>query len=273
MYKFFSVMLVAFAISTTAYADVFGIYSSDSGPEQIADGQVHAPTQNGIVDGKLYGYPFYSGCCESKSHANHLWDGYCGCKGGGMKAPRVRHDFGKGGCAKGDCGKSGFGKGGFAKGDCGCDDGHGFGGKSGWRGQVSRHGLGGKGGCSAGAPCGSKGCDACDPCGPKHRCRLGLFDWLHFGHGHGCDVCGGAGCIVCAGGKGGFSKGGFSKGGYIEHGPVQGHDKIYYGTPSEVYEESTLQPPEVFYGPTSASDRSAWRRQVPANPFARPLGY
>jgi len=274
MYKSLSVMLIAFAISTPAQADVFGIFSSNGESEQIMDGQVYAPAQSTIVDGSIHGYPFYSGCCESKSsHLDSLWDGYCGSKGCGMKSPRVRqHRSPKGGCGCGaGCGMayghSNCGKGGCGKGGCGYVDPSGFGGKSSRGGHVSYRGLGGKGGCGIGGPCGSKGCDTCESCAPKH-CRLGLFDWLHFGHGHGCDICGDVGCSSCGGGKGGFSKGG-----YIEHRPAQGYDKSYYGVPTEVQENSTLQPPEVILEPTSVSDRSAWRRQVPVNPFTRPLGY
>lgn len=276
MYKFLSVMLVAFAISTPARADVFGIYSSNGGPEQVVNGQVHAPTQNGFVDGSMHGYPFYSGCCESKSCADHLWDGFC--SGKSCKAPRIRHHGGvKGGCGCDACGGMGYGHGSCGKGGCGHAAPYGFGGKSSFGGYMSYRGMSRKGSCGIGAPCGSKGCDTCDPSAPKHHCRLGLFDWLHFGHGHGCNVCGGGGCSAC-----GAVKGGYGKGGYLEYdamqgapvpAPMHGHDNNYYGTPSEIQGNPSLQPPEVLVEPTSTSDRSAWRRQVPANPFARPLSY
>jgi hypothetical protein len=264
MYKFFSVMLVACAISTPAHADVFGFLSSTSGPEQIVDGQVHAPTQNGVVDGSMHGYPFYSGCCESdSSYGKGLWDGYCGGKGCGMKAPRVRHHGGlKGGCGSDACCGMGYGHSPCAYGGCG-----GFGGKARFGGYLSYRGMGGKGGCEIGSPCGGKGCDTCDPCAPKHHCRLGLFNWMHFSHGHGCDVCGDSGCSSCDGGKGGFGKGG-----YMEYAPAQDSGESQHGAPTEA-QENSLQPPEVLVEPTSISDRSAWRRQLPTNPFTRPLGY
>ncbi|MEO8494336.1 MAG: hypothetical protein ABI614_04650, partial [Planctomycetota bacterium] len=260
MVKFFSVMLVAFAVSTPAHAQVFGFLSSNGGPEQMMDGNAYAPTQSAIGDQPMQGYPFYSGCCDSNgsSYAG-LWDGYCGSKGCGTKAHCGRHHGGmKGGCGtgcgdsmcgKGGCGHGGYGHGSYKFGVVGYG-GYGypapyqFGGKSGWSGHASHHGGGGK------------GCDPCDPCAPKHHCRLGLFDWMHFGRGHGCNVCGGAGCSSCDGGKGGFSKGG-----YIEQAPVQGYDKNYYGTPTEAQENNpSLQPPEVLVEPTPVSDRSAWRR-------------
>ena len=275
MSKFFSVMLLAFAVSTPAYADVFGIFSSNRGPEHAIDGHVYAPAQNVVVDGSMHGYPFYSGCCEPKTSCfARLWDGYCGSKfcgmkGCGMKAPRVQNRGGlKGGCGcdtgcgialgHSNCGKGGFGYGPYQRG-----------GKSSRPEHVSYRGFGGKGGCGFGASCGGKGCDTCAPCGPK-PCRLGLFDWLHFGHGHRCDLCGGVDCD-CHGSKGRFGKGGFSKGGYIEQAPIQGFDKSYYNAPTEPYEESTLQPPAVLVEPTS--DRSAWRREVPMNPLVRPFSY
>ncbi|MBC8354170.1 MAG: hypothetical protein H8E66_19430 [Planctomycetes bacterium] len=254
MYKFLSAMLIAFAISTPAQADIFGIFSSNVGPEQVVEGHAYAPTQSAVVDGSMHGYPFYSGCCEQKSSCSTgLWDGFCSSKGCGTKSCRSR------------C--QGRGLHGHAKGGCGYTDACGCGGKSSW-GHLSYRGLGRKGGCGVGNPCGSKGCDTCDPCGPKHHCRLGLFDWLHFGQGHGCSVCGDVGCSSCAGGKGGFSKGG-----YIEHAPVQGYDKAYYGAPTEAIDNPTPQPPEVIVAPTSISDRSAWRRPGFANPFAQPLSY
>jgi hypothetical protein len=268
MYKFFSVMLIAFAVSTPAQADVFGIYSSSGGPEQVVDGHVYAPAQNGVVQGSMHGYPFYSGCCESKSsYYDGLWDGFCGSKGCGMKSRRPRHHGHlKGGCGCGIGHGMSYGHSSCGKGGCGYAAPYTFGGKASWGGHMSHRGFGVKGGYGCGGACGGKGCDVCAPRGPKH-CRLGLFDWLHFGHGHGCSVCGDVGCSSCGG------KGGFGKGSYIEHGPVQGYDKSYYGTPSEAHGESTLQPPEVIVEPTSISDRSAWRREVPVNPFARPFSY
>ncbi|HUG67696.1 MAG TPA: hypothetical protein VMM76_08085 [Pirellulaceae bacterium] len=273
MYKFFSVLLVAFAVSTSAHADTFGFLSSSGGPEQIINGYGDTSVQSTVGDGAMHGYPFYSGCCEQKSSCcEGLWEGYCGSKGCGMRPPRIRHHGHHGGM-KGGCGcgagvAMGYGHGSWGKGGCGYAAPCG-GGKSG-RAHLSYRGLGGKGG------------DLCDPCAPK-QCRLGLFDWMHFGGGHACGVCGGAGCSSCAGGKGGFSKGGFSKGGfskggygtggYMDYAPVPGYGESYYGTPTDAYEESTLQPPEVLVEPTSISDRSAWRRPVPTNPFARPLGY
>ena len=266
MYKCFPVILVALAISSPAHADIFGLFSSGGGPEQVVDGHAYAPAPSTIIDGSMHGYPFYSGCCEPKSPCSErLWSGFCASKGCGMKPFHSRH-FGhaKGGCGPA-CGKSfghGCGKGscGYAA-PCGC-------GKVSW-GRPAYRGLGGKGGCGLGHACGGKGCGSCDPCGPKHHCRLGLFDWLHFGRGHGCHICGDLGCSSC--GKGG-------KGGYIEYAPSHGvHapevDKRYYGTPSESGGESTLQPPEVLVEPTSISDRSARRRQIPANPFAQPFSY
>ncbi|MCA9145368.1 MAG: hypothetical protein KDB05_21375 [Planctomycetales bacterium] len=274
MYKSFSALLIAFAISTPAHAEIFGFLSSNGGPEQVVDGHVYAPTQSTVVDGSMHGYPFYSGCCEQKSSCcQGLWDGYCGSKGCGMHSCRLGyrgHLKGGCGCDTGVAmgyGHSSCGKGGCGMGGCGypapC------GSKFGW-GHMSHRGLGGKGGCGG---CGSKGCDTCDPCAPKHHCRLGLFDWLHFGHGHGCGVCGGVGCSSCSGGKGGYGKGGYGKGGYIEYAPTQGYGESYYGTPTEAQEESSLQPPEVLVEPTSISDRSARRRPVPANSFARPYGF
>lgn len=268
MYRFFSVMLIAFAVSTPAYADVFGIFSSGGGPEQVMDGHVYGPAQHGIVHGSKRGYPFYSGCGEPKLCRDGLWAGYCGSKGCGMKSPHLgQHGLLKGSCGCGTgCGMF-YGHSRCGKGGCGHAAPYGYGGKSSWGGELSYGGLGGKGGHRFGAACGSKGYDTCDPCGPKH-CRLGLFDWLHFGHGHGRSVCGDVGCSSCGGGKGGFSKGG-----HIDRGPVQGYDKSYYGTPTDAYEESTLQPPDVIFEPTSLSDRSAWRREFPLNPFARPFSY
>ncbi|MDA1054244.1 MAG: hypothetical protein O3C40_27675 [Planctomycetota bacterium] len=269
MYKSLSVMLIAFAVSTPAHADNFGFFASNVGPEQIVDGSVYGPMQNGVVDGSMHGYPFYSGCCEPKSSCcEGLWDGFCGSQGCGMKAGRARyHGHVKGGCGCGASGGMVQGYSSYGKGGCGSADSCGWGGKSSGR-HMSYRGLGGKGGCGKGScgvagACGSKGCNTCDPCGPKHQCRLGLFDWLHFGHGHGCSVCGGVGCSSCAGGKGG----------YMNYGPVQGYDKSYYGTPTETDENPTLQPPEVLVEPTPVSDRSAWRRQAPVNPFARPFSY
>ena len=237
MFKFSSALLILIAISTPAHADIFGIFASNGGPEQVIDGHAYGPTQSTIVDGSMHGYPFYSGCCEQKSPCcQGLWDGYCGSKGCGMKSS----------CGRG-CGRT--------KGGCGCGTGVAMG--------YSYHGMGGKGGCGG---CGSKGCDTCNPCAPK-GCRWGLFDWMHYGRRHGCDACGGVGCSSCSG------KGGHGKGGYMDYAPTQGYGESYHGTPTEAQEESTLQPPEVLVEPTSISDRSAWRRQVPTNPFSRPLGY
>jgi hypothetical protein len=270
MFKFSSALLIAFAISTPAHADIFGIFASNGGPEQVIDGHAYGPTQSTIVDGSMHGYPFYSGCCEQKSPCcQGLWDGYCGSKGCGMKSSCGRSFArAKGGCGCGTgvamgYGHSSCGKGNCGKGGCGAPAPCGYSGKSGWG--YSYRGMGGKGGCGG---CGSKGCDTCDPCAPKRHCRLGLFDWMHYGRGHGCNACGGVGCSSCGDGKGGYGKGG-----YIDYAPIQGYGESYYGTPTEAQEESTLQPPEVLVEPTSISDRSAWRRQVPTNPFSRPLGY
>ncbi|MCA9121237.1 MAG: hypothetical protein H6822_21685 [Planctomycetaceae bacterium] len=261
MYKFLSALLIAIALSTPAHADIFGFLASNNGPEPVMDGHVYAPTQSNVVDNSMHGYPFYSGCCEQQSSCcQGLWDGYCGSKCCGMKSRRIGHcGYAKGGCG---CGPVvGYGYSGCGKGGCGYADPCGCGGKGGF-GHSSYRGYCGKGGC------GSKGCDPCAPCAPRHHCRLGLFDWLHFGHGYACGVCGDVGCSSCGGGKGGYGKGG-----YIDYAPTQSYGESYYGVPTEAQEESSLQPPEVLVEPTSISDRSAWRRQVPTNPFARPLNY
>ena len=67
MFKFSSALLILIAISTPAHADIFGIFASNGGPEQVIDGHAYGPTQSTIVDGSMHGYPFYSGCCEQKS--------------------------------------------------------------------------------------------------------------------------------------------------------------------------------------------------------------
>ncbi|MEX0819244.1 MAG: hypothetical protein WD070_06615 [Pirellulaceae bacterium] len=262
MYKSLSVLLIAFAISTPAQADIFGVFASTGGPEQIVEDHAYGPAQSSVSDGSMHGYPFYSGCCEPQSSCcQGLWDGFCASKGCGMTSGRLRHHaHQKGGLGNGFAGGMVHGHGGFGKGGGGHAGLGGWGNKSSW-GHKSFRGLGGKGSCGLGGVCGSKGGDICDPCGPK-GCRLGLFDWLHFGRGHKDSDCGDVG------GKGGYA--GYAP---IHSAPIHGYDNSYDGSPIEPRDNSSLQPPEVLVEPTPTSNRSASRRQLQTNPFWQPLSY
>ena len=282
MYKILSVALVAFAISTPAHADVFGLFASNGGADHIVDvpiigGHAYGPAQSSVKVGAMHGYPFHSGCCESKSPCSAgLWSGFCASRGSFC---------GRAGC--GGCSKGGCSKGGCSKGGCGLRFGHvscGKGGCGGGCGMTCGHRSCGKGSCGFGGcgkgsacgghACGSKGCGK----GGLHHGRLGLFDWMQMG-------CGGGGHSAHV--KGGYSSGCSScGGGTVEYGSIHGHvqapssvapspsdNKDYLGTPTEVHDASPTLPPPVIVEPTSVSDRSAWRRMVPSNPFVRPLGY
>ena len=97
------VMLVLAAVSTPAKADFFGYLAN--APEQTVEAPAPVVVDDayqGATLGTNFGYPFRSGCCESKTTCSCLWAGYC--------SGHPCHGFashGKGGCAVQKGGKGG----------------------------------------------------------------------------------------------------------------------------------------------------------------------
>jgi len=238
------VMLVLVSFSSSANADIFGFLTNGPEPAPVVVDQsapMYAPAQGSMYAAPMYGYPFRSGCCESKSACcTGLWDNFClgnhfhgfrfgcgscaaqkGCKGGkGCGSMWGGHLLSKGHCSKGGCGFQGH----AACGTCG--------------------------GC---APCGGKGA-----CGGKHaglkwnHSTLGLFDWMHYGGKGHCKS-------GCHGSKGGMTYGWPTKS-YMT--PSQG----YNSTLEVPAPEAVPTPPEVHVAPTPTSlDNSAghWFRRGP----------
>ncbi len=200
MSKWFIVpALMVLASSTPTHADWFkfsrglesSVFTSGGGGTVVFENGKGIPSY-----GAPHGYPFYSGCCEARSHGcRKLWAGYCsksrsprshcsrGCRSMGWHAKGCHSKGCGGGCGKSYRGhrhrRSSCGCGVSSCGGCGGGKGH-FSGKGSY--------FGGSCGCGAPASFGGR-------CG---RCRRkSLFGWMNSGHHSDCGCDG----TVISGGK------------------------------------------------------------------------